>query len=321
MDLLRLPLVVLIDIFKNMDFREKFLISFLSKRARNTLKLTCVVPHFVINLSDKLCIDTGSRDNPSKVTEDHLIGGEVMRLSLYPGQIILRENSPQKQLSFAGYLLDTFLKSTISIGFDDPTLSATVLEFMKIINQRKLSIETFNYSLTEDSSEFIPRILDECSEVTDSIDIHAISPNFMYTPPRPFKAEILCVWKTTNWLNLEDFMSCHRVVVELGKNSNRTAETYNSFFASWMNSDARLQELTFHSIEKQEYRTIMSAVSNQGTLQRLGKEWIEVKRRNGLEFFIYTFRVYMIIYTKQAYLEEMRKQEALFGNHTINQNP
>uniref|UniRef100_A0A1I7UTL0 F-box domain-containing protein n=1 Tax=Caenorhabditis tropicalis TaxID=1561998 RepID=A0A1I7UTL0_9PELO len=268
MDLLRLPLLVLIDVFKNMSFREKFLISFLSKRARNTLKLTCRIPRILFNLSDDLEVHaaTSISDISGRVKIEGIsrIGGEEMRWRINSDGLFLLEGSIQKWLLMAGYLLDTFKKSTILLSFYD-TPAASALDFIKMINQRQLCITLVEYHLfVTQSSEFFPRILDECTEVTDSIWINAIFPDeFEYTPSRPFKAKEFCVCHSNNWFDLEKFMSCHHIVLQLNENPTRTVETYTSFFTNWMDSeDAPLQKLTLYHVEDHEFQFIMDAVNN-----------------------------------------------------------
>uniref|UniRef100_A0A1I7UTJ3 F-box domain-containing protein n=1 Tax=Caenorhabditis tropicalis TaxID=1561998 RepID=A0A1I7UTJ3_9PELO len=58
MNLLRLPFVVLIDVFKNMNFNEKLLMSLLSKRARKTLKMTSVPCELSIFTSEVQSIES-----------------------------------------------------------------------------------------------------------------------------------------------------------------------------------------------------------------------------------------------------------------------
>uniref|UniRef100_A0A1I7UTL1 F-box domain-containing protein n=1 Tax=Caenorhabditis tropicalis TaxID=1561998 RepID=A0A1I7UTL1_9PELO len=306
MDLLRFPLVVLVDVFKNMEFKEIFSISLLSKRARNTLKLTSIPSEFSISLSDSLDIqiETYICDSPPTVIS---VGGETMRLSFRSNGVILEDESAQKQLLLANHMLDTFKCSFICITFFEEAVPSTAWDLMKMINQRKLSIKSFSYYIKSESFEFIPRILDECTEVTDFIFISACFPDdFVYTPSRPFKTKDIRVCETTNWFNLESCMSSLQIVVELGKTSNRTAETYNSFFSKWMDSDVRLQSLTFYSIEEDQYQTIMDTLGKQGTTRTIDKDWIELTRRNGSEFFIHPLHGFISIHTKQAYSEIMR---------------
>uniref|UniRef100_A0A1I7UTS0 F-box domain-containing protein n=1 Tax=Caenorhabditis tropicalis TaxID=1561998 RepID=A0A1I7UTS0_9PELO len=268
MDLLRLPLLVLIDVFKNMDNREKFLISFMSKRAKNTLNLTSAPSEFSFQLSESFLIqpeEWDSRIYMKTNKENYLIGGELMRLSFNPRGITLKNETPRNQLLLASHVLDAFPKSTISVAFYDPILPATALEFMTMINQRKFFIKAFTYCMTEVSSfKFVPELLDECTKVTESIKIHAAFPDvFVYTPLRPFKAASLKMFGNTNWFDLENFMSCRDVIIKLRIMSKRTAQTYNSFFSKWMDSDGPLQKLTLFCITKPEYRMIMDALNNQ----------------------------------------------------------
>uniref|UniRef100_A0A1I7UTN4 F-box domain-containing protein n=1 Tax=Caenorhabditis tropicalis TaxID=1561998 RepID=A0A1I7UTN4_9PELO len=321
MDLLRIPLVVLTDVFKYMDFREKFLISLMSKRARNTLKLTCGKPHFLFLLSNDFTVYSDISDRASELTPEghYYVRGQLLKLRFHSDGVNLNSQSIRKQLFLAEYLLDTFTNSTSSIYFNPPTQPSAVLKFMKMINQRQGSINLIDYQLKGDSSEFIPKILDECTEVTGYISIDGVFPDdFVYTPPRPFKAKQLSVGSINNWFNLENFMSCSRICLFLGKNSNRTAETYNSFFQNWINSDVPLQELTLGSFEEPEKQLIMDALNNQGTMKKTDEEWFELERETGSEFFIHIpvfdfdlpFTPNQItIYTKQAYLEQLREEE------------
>uniref|UniRef100_A0A1I7UTJ6 Aldo_ket_red domain-containing protein n=2 Tax=Caenorhabditis tropicalis TaxID=1561998 RepID=A0A1I7UTJ6_9PELO len=162
-----------------MDFREKFLISFLSKRAKNKLKLTSVPSDIFFDLSDKFSIRLGHypASHYPKVTaeSDHFIGGEVMNLSFHTKGVILEEKSFRKQLLLANHLLDTFRISTISVIMSKPTLSASAWKFMQMVNQRQLSIKSFYYEAGA-SPEFVGKILDECTEVTDKVGIVAWFP-------------------------------------------------------------------------------------------------------------------------------------------------
>uniref|UniRef100_A0A1I7UTI7 FBA_2 domain-containing protein n=1 Tax=Caenorhabditis tropicalis TaxID=1561998 RepID=A0A1I7UTI7_9PELO len=210
----------------------------------------------------------------------------------------------------ANHMLNTFKCSFITISLLERALPQTAWKFMKMINQRKLSIESFSYYINAESTEFIPRILDECTEVTDYIVVKATFPDdFLYTPPRPFKAKYLSAWETSNWLNLESSLNCRDVSVDLDKISNRTTETYSLFFSKWMDSDTPLQKLTFYSIEEPEYRKIMDALSNQGTKRIIDEHWIEVTRRNESKLFINTLHKLIFIYTEQAYLEKLKWDE------------
>uniref|UniRef100_A0A1I7UTK1 F-box domain-containing protein n=1 Tax=Caenorhabditis tropicalis TaxID=1561998 RepID=A0A1I7UTK1_9PELO len=294
MDLLRLPLLVLIDVFKNMDFREKFLISLLSKRARNLLKLTSVSSDFYFDLSDKLRIHLGYYTEgyyPSVTAEsDHFIGEEMMKMSFHTKGVILEEKSFRKQLLLTNHLLDTFRISTISVTFSKPTISASAFKFMQMINQRELSIKSFYYEAGA-SPEFVSKILDECTEVTDKVGIVAWFPYaYLYIPARPFKATKLRINGNFNWSNLESFLNCRYVSIQFWENSTRTLQFYNSFFTKWMDSDARLQKL-------------------KGILQKLEYNWIEMIRSDETQFFIENTRSSITIYTKQAYLERLKKIE------------
>uniref|UniRef100_A0A1I7UTQ8 F-box domain-containing protein n=1 Tax=Caenorhabditis tropicalis TaxID=1561998 RepID=A0A1I7UTQ8_9PELO len=322
MNLLHLPLLPLIQIFKNMDFREKFLISLMSKRANKTLKKTAVPIELSFQLASILYIHSKPYDisdpiRESKVNDeasDHLIRGEKMSLSLYPDGVSLQDQSLQKQLLLAQYVLDTFTKLSIHAIFSEPILPSTALEFMKLINQKKASIQSFYYDIDSESSEFIPRILDECIEVTDSILIHADFPDdFIYTPPRPFKVRELRVSERTNWLNLESFMNCRRISLQLGKNTNRTPQSWNTFFRNWLESDTRLEDFSCIYVEDTDFPLIVDGLSNEGTKERFGgaEEWIDVKRRDGSEFVIGRSLNAIHIWTKQAHLKHLLKQEEL----------
>uniref|UniRef100_A0A1I7UTL3 F-box domain-containing protein n=1 Tax=Caenorhabditis tropicalis TaxID=1561998 RepID=A0A1I7UTL3_9PELO len=313
MNLLRLPLLVLVDIFKKMGFREKFLISFLSKRAKKTLKMTCVIPHFSFHLFHNLHIETekSSWDSNTRIqTGTCCIEGEEMRLSISSNTLILRDEPHRKWLLLAGHLLDTFKISTTSLEFND-TPPCVTLDFLKMINERPHCIRSVAYCRNVTRySRFIPRIMDECTEVTDLIWIDAIVPdNVVYTPPRPFKAKELRVWKATGWFNFESFMISLRIDVGLEYIANRTAQSYNSFFTKWMDSDTRLQEVTLSNIKHSEYKKIMDALNNQGTQRTLENDWIEVKRRNGSEFFFRRTSMSIDIYTKKAYLEVLKEKK------------
>uniref|UniRef100_A0A1I7UTJ1 F-box domain-containing protein n=1 Tax=Caenorhabditis tropicalis TaxID=1561998 RepID=A0A1I7UTJ1_9PELO len=311
MDLLRLPLIVLEEVFKNMDFREQFLISLMSKRARYTLKLTSAKLDLSINFSDDLYIEAGTNDSPSELTDevDHRIGGKVMRLSVFPERITLQETSPQTQLSFVGYLLDTFRKPSISVEFHHKALPTSALEFMRMMKQRKLFVNSLYYYIKSDSSEFIPKILDECTEVTDSIWIGGSFPDdFVYTPPRPFKAKEFHVDTSSNWFNLDSFMSCRRVF-KLNKPSNQAPESWNTFFRNWLDSDAPLETLWCFEINVSDFPLMVDGLSN-GIHKKGAIEWIEVKRRDGSESVIGRCR-------DDLYIMSKNEHKALFHCETI----
>uniref|UniRef100_A0A1I7UTJ7 Aldo_ket_red domain-containing protein n=1 Tax=Caenorhabditis tropicalis TaxID=1561998 RepID=A0A1I7UTJ7_9PELO len=306
-----------------MDFREKFLISFLSKRAKNKLKLTSVPSDIFFDLSDKFSIRLGHypASHYPKVTaeSDHFIGGEVMNLSFHTKGVILEEKSFRKQLLLANHLLDTFRISTISVIMSKPTLSASAWKFMQMVNQRQLSIKSFYYEAGA-SPEFVGKILDECTEVTDKVGIVAWFPYaYLYTPFRPFKTTNLRINGNFNWSNLESFMNFGYVSIQFWENPTRTAQFYKSFFTKWMDSNARLQRLEF-CIEKAEHQLIMNALRKQGIQQNIADEWIRMERKNGIEFFIKSIPYCIIIYTKQAYLDYLKEieQRALARGLAIN---
>uniref|UniRef100_A0A1I7UTP9 FTH domain-containing protein n=1 Tax=Caenorhabditis tropicalis TaxID=1561998 RepID=A0A1I7UTP9_9PELO len=176
-----------------MNFTEQFLISLMSKRARNTLKLTSVLSHFTLNFDYDFSIYLHHYwQNPQtvKTEESCCIGGKEMRLKFRPNTVILQEQSVEKRILLTNHVLDTFKKPIISLEFSDPTLPSTALEIMKMINKRQPCIKSFTYHINSPSSEFIPRIMDECTEVTDSISIYSLFPDdFVYTPSRPFRAD------------------------------------------------------------------------------------------------------------------------------------
>uniref|UniRef100_A0A1I7UTK5 F-box domain-containing protein n=1 Tax=Caenorhabditis tropicalis TaxID=1561998 RepID=A0A1I7UTK5_9PELO len=255
MDLLRLPLLVLVDVFKNMDFREKFLISLISKRAKNMLKVTSAKFDFSFIFSFCFHINWehsrwSSFNTGTSIARDYCIKGEVMKLSFHSHGLILQETSFRKRLLLVVYLLDTFGNPTLSVEFQNSTQPESVLEFMRMINQRKKFIKSFKYHLTENSFEHIPTILDECTEVTDSIMIETLFPDdFVYTPPRPFKAEQLFIRGRSNWVNLESFMNCRYISVHLSSGSTNTAQDWSSFLIKWIGSNTRLQQMSISGFQ------------------------------------------------------------------------
>uniref|UniRef100_A0A1I7UTA4 F-box domain-containing protein n=1 Tax=Caenorhabditis tropicalis TaxID=1561998 RepID=A0A1I7UTA4_9PELO len=298
MDLLRLPLVVLSQVFKNMSFKEKFFISLLSKRARNTLKLTAEIPDFSFLLSNDFYIHYhltfAINEYPSYVfmgetVKNCCIGGEEMRLTFNENGVILRDQPFRKQMILANHVLDSFRKPTFYVKCYNQTEPAFVWEFMKMINQRQLSIKSFDYDVAGNSSEFIPRILDECTEVTDHVFINVCFPDdFLYTPARPFKATKLSVCGKSNWLNLESFVNCRCITIQLDVHSYQTAQTYQSFSKNgW--------------IRRFDYK--------RGTEREIKKYWTEFKMRNESEFFIYACNNCIGVHTKQAYLEFSKKDK------------
>uniref|UniRef100_A0A1I7UET8 F-box domain-containing protein n=1 Tax=Caenorhabditis tropicalis TaxID=1561998 RepID=A0A1I7UET8_9PELO len=310
MNLLRLPFVVLIDIFKSIDFREKFLISLLSKRARKTLKLTCVIPHLTFNQKRFLQIHAGTltSDSIPAVTSkwDYLIEGMIMTLGFYSDGIVLleREQSIEKQLLLANYVLNIFRKPTISLKFHYRTRSALALSFIKMTNERQLSITSVTSRVLGRSAYFIPEFLDECCDVTDFISIFLFSGHdSVYTPSRPFKVAKFHVHGESNRLDLEKFMSCRTIAVRISKYRSWTVQYLNSFFTNWMDSDVQLENLTFCFKEESANQAIMNALNNQGAHRTLDNHWIEVNRENGPEFFFRKTSKSIRIYTKQAYAE------------------
>uniref|UniRef100_A0A1I7UVA8 F-box domain-containing protein n=1 Tax=Caenorhabditis tropicalis TaxID=1561998 RepID=A0A1I7UVA8_9PELO len=317
MEIFRLPLLPLIEVFKNMDFREKFLISLLSKRARNILRINSRSSEFSIDFSEELRIslrpnNSYRRSIVSDEVFDCLVSGEVLELKFSSVGVVLREQSPQKQLLLANYVLDTFKKPPIHVLFEGSTPPTFVLEFMKMINQKKLPIKSITLYIYSKSSELTSRILDECTGVTDTISIHSEFPNdLVYTPPRPFKATTLIVIESTNWVNLESFMSCQRIYLNLGMHSNRTPQSWNTFFRNWIDSDSPLENLSCVSGDKPiNFPLMVDGLSNEGIKKRwTTDEWIDVKRRNGSEFVISRDSHYFHIWTKQEHLEHLRNQE------------
>uniref|UniRef100_A0A1I7UTP4 FBA_2 domain-containing protein n=1 Tax=Caenorhabditis tropicalis TaxID=1561998 RepID=A0A1I7UTP4_9PELO len=206
-----------------------------------------------------------------------------------------------------------------------PPLSA--LKLLEIINEKKLSIEKFYHHIISDSSELIPKILDECVDVTESVQIGGNYPDrFVYTPPRPFKTERLHVSGSTNWLNLESFMSCRDLYVQFGEVSNQTEQSFNSFFTKWMNSKVPLQTLSLNGMKPSELRFIINILNNiqlvfenlfltpilfvfRVTMWRLNRNWYGMKQRDELEFFIKLSSDSIEIHTKQSYLEYLKKEE------------
>uniref|UniRef100_A0A1I7UTM0 F-box domain-containing protein n=1 Tax=Caenorhabditis tropicalis TaxID=1561998 RepID=A0A1I7UTM0_9PELO len=315
MDLLRLPLLPLIEVFKNMDFRELFSISLLSKRAQNILKTMSNSFHFTFDFTNNLIIHTGtfSQGSRPKVTDEvlnYLIKEEVMQFSIYPNCVALREKSPQKQSLLAAHLLDTFPKSTVSVTFYFPTLPASALEFMKMVNQRQLCIKSFSYSIMSQSSEFIPRILDECTEVTDSISINTSFPDdFIYTPPRPFKAREFSVGISANWFNIESFLNCRRIIIKL-RSSYRTPQEWNTFLKNWINSDVPLEYLWTLYISDTLFPKVIDGLRHQGIQKEGSDEWIEVTRRDGSDYVIgRNEEDDLYVMTKKEHLEHLQNQE------------
>uniref|UniRef100_A0A1I7UTK6 F-box domain-containing protein n=1 Tax=Caenorhabditis tropicalis TaxID=1561998 RepID=A0A1I7UTK6_9PELO len=314
MDLLRLPLIVLKDVFKNMEFREQFLISSMSKRARSILKLTSVKFDFLFIFEYDFFINWSQwpsyLSKTALIAPELCIGGEKMRMSVNSDGIILSGKLARKHLPLIAHLLDTLGKPTFSVQFHDPTEPASVLKFMKAINKRKESIESFKYYSPETSSELVPRILDECTEVTDCIYINILLPkDFVYTPPRPFKAKELHVRGGINWIHPESFVNCANIIVLASHDPKQTAQCWSSFLNKWMGSDTRLQKLWFNFFQRSDMKSITEALNNLGTLRKLDRYWIEVKRMDGMEFFIDYRYVYIAIYTKQAYLEKLKEDE------------
>uniref|UniRef100_A0A1I7UTA2 F-box domain-containing protein n=1 Tax=Caenorhabditis tropicalis TaxID=1561998 RepID=A0A1I7UTA2_9PELO len=313
MDLLRLPLVVLIEVFKNMEFHEKFLISLLSKRAKNIVRVTSTTSHLSVLFDFDLHIRWGhySYDDVEEATDEwnFCIGGEMMRIGYYENGLTIEDHSFRQKLLLIGHLLDIFPKATFTVGFYESSEHKLMLEFMKMINQRRLPIKTLYFMLTSNSSELRSEILDECLEVTDYIMMHTAFPDdFVYTPSRPFKAEKMRILRQTPWFDLESFINCRSVSVQLSEHSQWTSQYWNSFFTNWMDSDAPLQRLMLHSMIESENRSILDEMRKQGSHNKTDV-LMEMKRGNGSEFFIYHRPHFIDIYTKQAYLENLEEIE------------
>uniref|UniRef100_A0A1I7UTN3 FBA_2 domain-containing protein n=1 Tax=Caenorhabditis tropicalis TaxID=1561998 RepID=A0A1I7UTN3_9PELO len=209
----------------------------------------------------------------------------------------------------AHHLLDTFKKTFIHISFSDKTQPAWALRFMKMLNKRQASIRSFRYYIPSDSSEFIPRILDECTEVTDTIWISADFPDdFNYVSPRPFKATELHVGKTGNWMNLENFVNCRQIEIHSYKTLNWTPQSWNKFFRNWINSDAQLEDLRCEKIEESDFPLMVDGLSDEGIKHSEYYEWIEVKRRDGSEFVIGRTFNRVFIETRVKHLEAWWRQ-------------
>uniref|UniRef100_A0A1I7UET6 FBA_2 domain-containing protein n=1 Tax=Caenorhabditis tropicalis TaxID=1561998 RepID=A0A1I7UET6_9PELO len=134
---------------------------------------------------------------------------------------------------------------------------------MKMLDQRKVSIKSFVYRSSSLLPEFVVKILDECTEVTDRIEIAVLLPReFVYTPLRPFKTRKLHITGKSNWYNPDCFMNCRRVSLRLGFITTRTKQSYNSLFSNWMDSDSPLQHLTL-CIDESKNQWIMDALNNQ----------------------------------------------------------
>uniref|UniRef100_A0A1I7UTP3 FBA_2 domain-containing protein n=1 Tax=Caenorhabditis tropicalis TaxID=1561998 RepID=A0A1I7UTP3_9PELO len=277
--------------------------------------MTCAIPNITIDFSENLFIQSGPNvfNDWQRVTKEVLgclIAGELMRMSFCSNALLLRKESPHKQLLLANYLLDTFKKPSIYARFSETTLFATAWEFMRIINQRGLCTKMIYYYITSESSEFIPRILDECTEVTDLISIKATFPDdFVYTPSRPFKVAVLRISLTpTNWLNLQHFLSCREISVSFSMSSNRDPQLFNTFFRNWLDSDSPLKRFLYFQRDI-AFAPIINGLSNEGINEGFNNEWIEVKRRDGSEFVIGRDLNYIYIMTKHNHLEHMWRQE------------
>uniref|UniRef100_A0A1I7UTN1 FBA_2 domain-containing protein n=3 Tax=Caenorhabditis tropicalis TaxID=1561998 RepID=A0A1I7UTN1_9PELO len=287
----------------------------MSKRANNTLRLTSKSSTYSFWIVNEVFFygNVKAWDRESRPIDKDLpcyFNEEMIRFCLYLAMVISQVRSPKQQSMLAHHLLDTFKKPIISMTFEkNSTLPSTAWNLLKMINERQASIRSFRYYITSESSEFIPKILDECTEVVDYIRINANFPDdFNYTSPRPFIAEELHVGKTTNWMNLEDFMNCRRIELRPSKKSNRTPKYWNTFFRNWINSDARLEYLSCDKIKLSDFPLIVNELSDGGIQQKGTHIWIEVKRRDGSEFVIgrtWGFDNCMYIKTKKEHLETL----------------
>uniref|UniRef100_A0A1I7UTA0 FBA_2 domain-containing protein n=2 Tax=Caenorhabditis tropicalis TaxID=1561998 RepID=A0A1I7UTA0_9PELO len=248
------------------------------------------------------------------------IGGELIELSFLSDRVVFQDKSVQKQLLLANHAFDVFPKSTISVEFSPTAEPATALNVMKIINQRRMCIKELKYS--NERSELASEILDESTEVTDTIKMFTIFPDdFIYMPPRPFKAIKFSGNRIDHWFNIVfDF---RRVSFKFNKNVDRTAQFWNTFFNSWRNR--RLQCFSVHNIGYSEYELMVERLSDgfvqnilflivtytfRGAKKRITGAWFEVKTGDGAEFmFCYSILHFSHIMTKQAYLEYLKKGE------------
>uniref|UniRef100_A0A1I7UTA3 F-box domain-containing protein n=1 Tax=Caenorhabditis tropicalis TaxID=1561998 RepID=A0A1I7UTA3_9PELO len=314
MNLLRLPLVVLTQIFKMWNFRTKFFVSLLSKRARTTLKLACGIPHFSVLSEHNLHIRWGyySRDyyENATATGSYCIGGNKMEIGHYAHGLIISNRSMWNQLLLVGHVLDTFPKATFTLAFYDPPRPELTLKLMKTLNQRKLQIKTLYYMITLNPSKFVPKILDECTKVTDYIRMRSLFPDdFVYNPIRPFKAATMEIYRINPWFELESFLYCGYVDVQLSDHSERTAWDWSSFFTNWMDYDTPLQRFELHDMKKSETQLVLDELRKQGISRIISDSLFEIKKENGSEFFIRYNSYYVGIYTKQAYLEYLEEIE------------
>uniref|UniRef100_A0A1I7UPP6 FBA_2 domain-containing protein n=1 Tax=Caenorhabditis tropicalis TaxID=1561998 RepID=A0A1I7UPP6_9PELO len=231
------------------------------------LNQTSMPVHLVVDFAEDVYIHVGTDTKPSRsnVTDqasDHIIGGEVMRMSFYPDGLTLQNESLQNHLLLTAHLLDTYRKSTVSVEFCYPTQPALAWEFMKMVNQRRVPVKSFSFLIYAASSEFIPKILDECTEVTDLIWFNAMLPdNFFYTPPRPFKATEFRVNIATKWFDPQSFMSCRRIILKINRNSTWTAQWWNAFIQNWIDSDVALEYLSCNHTESSNFLEMISGLS------------------------------------------------------------
>uniref|UniRef100_A0A1I7T424 F-box domain-containing protein n=1 Tax=Caenorhabditis tropicalis TaxID=1561998 RepID=A0A1I7T424_9PELO len=311
MNLFNLPLLVLIDVFKMMEFRERFLISLMSKRAKRMLTLTSVPIHLSCNLLGDLYIRAGTDTQPNQFhvadeESDLIIGGEAMRINFYPDGLTLEETSPKNQLLLISHLLETYRKPAVSVKFYYPTQPVMVWEFMRMVNQRRVCVKSFSCLISWDSSEFIPKILDECTEVTDFIQFNAMLRNdFFYTPPRPFKATEFRVNVTSNWFNPEGFMSCRRIILQVGERSKYTAQWWNAFIQKWIDSDVPLEHLSCNHNGLSDFQSMIKGLSQPGIEQMT--DGVVVKRRDRSEFVISSTLDRFFIMTKEEHTEHSQK--------------
>uniref|UniRef100_A0A1I7UTA6 FBA_2 domain-containing protein n=1 Tax=Caenorhabditis tropicalis TaxID=1561998 RepID=A0A1I7UTA6_9PELO len=293
-----------------MEFHEKFLISLLSKRARNTLKLTSVPSEFQFHLGRDLQITPiQSIYERDRFEGGYCIGGEEMWLIFKPKEVISLDGI-EKHLLLTAHVLDTFSISSITMTFLHEALPSSAWQLMKIINQRQANVRFLLCLMKTDSSEFLPRFLDECTEVTGCIRIPVCFPDvFVFTPSRPFKTREFRVKGKCDWLNIDSLINCRIIQLEFRKTSNRTAKCWKRFFDNWKNG------LSLSCYGESEYEVMIGGLIDGGTETEIECLLSEVKRRDGSEFMVKGYTGFHVM-PKQAYLEYMKREDLYYSIQT-----
>uniref|UniRef100_A0A1I7UTR0 FBA_2 domain-containing protein n=1 Tax=Caenorhabditis tropicalis TaxID=1561998 RepID=A0A1I7UTR0_9PELO len=188
-----------------------------------------------------------------------------------------------------------------------------LFDFFKLSERLRAHLKTHHYIIPQQIVVRLSRFPQIAPQARPHVTYKDLSfstfpDDFVYTPPRPFKVKQFCVRDSANWFKLENFMNCLQINLGYGRNY-RTPQSWNTFFRNWIDSDARLGYLWCSNIVVTEFPQIIEGLSNEGIQQQGTDEWIEVKRRDGSEYFIGRTGDDMYILTKQSHLRRFPRQQ------------